>query len=179
MSAKSMIYVKVREEDIGTSVTPDKNLIYAKGLRISDIGGDEVIPDSEVDKVPHVQLDGQYIGIYHHWDGFPSNVGRTLVTKFNTYKEALNLMLYGDESDITEGSVIIPYLLRGGGYKKQADTPPEVCNKIPSDLKKSRWVDYVYLFKEGEWYYDTASCCTSKKYRWKKLKEYLEKRKIK
>ena len=179
MSVRSMIYVKLRKEDIGKTVNPDKKLIYAKGLQFADIGGNTVIPDSEVDKVPPVTLDGKYIGIYHHWDGFPNGVGKALISAFNNYEDALNLMLYGYESDICDGAVIIPYLLRGGGYKKEADTPPNLSNKIPTDLGKTHWAEYVYLFKDGEWYYDKASCCTFKKYNWKKVKEYLEKRKIK
>ena len=78
-------------------------------------------------------------------------------------------MLYGDESDITDGSVIIPYTLRGGGYAKEVDMPPTMYDKIPPDLGKTRWAEYVYLFKDGEWYYDTASSRPLKQYRWKRL----------
>ncbi len=172
MSNVSMIFVKVKNEDIGKTMCPDKQLIYAQELRISDIGGNKLIPETEIDKVQPVVLDKEYIGIYHHWDGFPGGVGNALVKYFNSYETALNLMLYGGESDITDGSVIIPYTLRGGGYKKMEDMPPVMYDKIPPDLGKTQWAGYVYLFKDGEWYYDTASKSARKKYSWKKLRAF-------
>ena len=148
-------------------------MIYAKGLRFGDVDSDKRIPEKEIDKVPSLELGARYIGIYHHWDGYPEGVGDTLVNKFNTYEDALNLMLYGDESSINGEETIEPYLLRGAGYKKAEDTPPMLVAKIPMDLGNTHWAEYVYLFKNGEWYFDNAYMGKHKRYTWKKVSEYL------
>ena len=179
MSTRSMIFVKINKEDIGKTVIPNKEMIYAKDLRFGDVDSSKAIPEEEIDKVPAVNLDGKYIGIYHHWDGYPEGVGVTLTKRFNTYEDALNLMLYGDESSINSSVCIIPYVLRGGGYKKSEDTPPNMYNKIPPNLGDISWAEYVYLFKDGEWYFDNASWSKTKRYKWKKVTEYLERRAMK
>jgi hypothetical protein len=176
MSTRSMIFVKINKEDQGKTVAPNKEMIYAKGLGFGDVDSSNAIPEEEIDKVPAVKLDDKYIGIYHHWDGYPEGVGDTLTRRFNTYEDALNLLLYGDESSINSSVCIIPYILRGCGYKKKEDTPPNLYNKILSNLGETNWAEYVYLFKDGEWYFDTASYSKTKRYRWKKVKAYLESR---
>ena len=172
MSIRSMIFVEVLPEDLGKELKPNKNLIYNKGLRFENIDDDSRISDKEIDKFPAVLLDKKYIGIYHHWDGHPLDVGSALIKCFNTYKEALNLMLYGSESTIIE--CVRPYRLRGGSYNGCLDDAPLLEDEIPTDLAYSCWSEYVYLFKNGVWLY--ASAIPDEKtgeYNWYALEEDL------
>lgn len=179
MSTRSCIFVEVKKEDFLKRMKPDKEMLYAKGYHFGDVDSEKRIPEEEVDKVPATELSAKYIGIYHHWDGYPDGVGETLVNKFNTYEEALNLMLFGDQSTINREDELLPYWLRGAGYKKSEDTPPMLESKIPMDLGKTHWAEYVYLFKNGEWYFDRAYYEKRKRYTWKKLADYLAKEKEK
>ena len=173
MSTRSMIFVEVLPKDLGKEVKPNKNLIYKKGLQFENIDDDTRIADEEVDKFPAILLDKKYIGIYHHWQGGPLTVGRSLIENFNTYKEALNLMLYGCESSIIYGRVR-PYTLRGGKYKSNDGEPPLLEDEIPLDLAYSCWSDYVYLFTNGAWQFaSTFHDESSGKYDWKPLHETL------
>lgn len=172
MNTRSMIFVEVVPEHLGNEVKPDKNLIYKKGLQFENIDDDARIADVEVDKYPGVLLDKKYIGIYHHWEGDPLGVGRSLIENFNTYKEALNLMLYGSESSII-GSVR-PYTLLGGTYKSDDEQPPILEDEIPLDLAYSCWADYVYLFTNGAWQFASAfPDKSSGKYEWEPLQEAI------
>ena len=170
----SLIFVEVLPEDLGKEIKPDKSLIYAKGLRFEDIGGDQ-IADKEVDKFPPVWLGNKYIGIDHHWDGQPWDVGRALVKRFNSYEEALNLMTYGSVYTIT-GSRIIPKMLLGGVYNFTEDMLPFMYDNLLegiSDIQCAEYTypySYVYLYANGEWMY--AKGRPSKKtgkYNWKPL----------
>ncbi len=86
MSIRRMIFLEVLPNDLGKEVKPDKNFIYKKGLRFENIDDGRRIADKEIDKFPAVFLDKKYIGIYHHWDGHPLDVGSALIKCFNTYK---------------------------------------------------------------------------------------------
>ena len=159
--------VEVPELEIPEVETPE---VEVPQMEIPEVE----IPEAEIEKVPAVKLDGKYIGIYHHWDGYPEGVGDTLVKRFNTYEDALNLLLYGDESSINSSVCIIPYILRGGGYKKAEDTPPHMYDRIPANLGVTHCAEFVYLFKDGEWYFDTA-VGTKKRHNWEKVDTFLKK----
>lgn len=77
MSTRCNVYVKLREEDKGTT---NKSLKFGNPVYISD--------------------DTNYIGIYCHHDGYPEGVGEVLKTNYNTYEKALELVLNGDTSSI-------------------------------------------------------------------------------
>ena len=176
MSTRSMIFVEVKAEDMGKTLKPNKNLIYAKGLRFADVDGwrddKKTIPEAEIDKVPATEITGKYIGIYHHWDGYPEGVGDTLLNLFNTYEDALNLMLYGSESTINCEGEIEPYWLRGCRFGRE-DTPPSLHTEIPKNLNETCWAEYVYLFKDGEWLFDETYGDKSKGYNWQNLADHL------
>lgn len=171
MSTKCMIFVEVLPEDIGKVAEPDKQLIYAKGLRFENLGDGRPIAEEEIDKFPGILLNKKYIGIYDHWDGYPEDIGSTLLERFNTYKDALNLMLYGDESTIVDS--VRPHTLRGTIYKGEDDAPPLLEDTIPTDLAYSCWSDFVYLFTNGKWMYANAFSGINGKYDWNALEEDL------
>ena len=45
-----------------------------------------------------LQLEGQIISVYHHWDGYPDWLGVTLNKKFNTREKVAELIDGGDMS---------------------------------------------------------------------------------
>ena len=180
MSTRSVIILQINPEDLGKTVVPDKQKLYAKGIKFEKVDyynpQDEEIKESEIDKFEPVEITGKYMMIYHHWDGYPEGVGETLTTTYTTYEDIINLLAYGDESSINEGKVI-PYSIRGGLYKKDEYTPPRFEKSIPKDLANGYWAEFVYLFRKGKWYFSPAY--TNGKYRWTDLKEYLIKKKLK
>ena len=85
----------------------------------------------------------KYLTIYHHWDAYPSGLGKELKKNYKTYEDVLNLCLAGGFSTILDGCM--PY----GGIKGDwGDTPPEKSDEvIPCRFH------YQYLFEDGVWYY--------------------------
>lgn len=81
--------------------------------------------------------------IYHHWDGYIDALGETLFKEYNSYEEALNLVLGGDCSTIN--GTYTPYAVREGedwdGIKPRA-----------IDEKYPRKEEYDYMFKDDQWY---------------------------
>lgn len=171
MSTKCMIFVEVSSEDLGKVVKPDKQLIYAKGLRFQDCDDEKQFPEEDIDKFPEVLLNKRYIGIYDHWDGYPPDIGDTLLECFNTYKDALNLMLFGDESTIVD--FLRPHALCSTIYKDEDVVSPTLVDDIPTDLFHSRESDFVYLFKNGIWRYTSAASGLHGGYKWFSLEEDL------
>lgn len=85
----------------------------------------------------------KYLTIYHHWDAYPSNLGKELKKHYNTYEDVLNLCLAGGFSTILDGCM--PY---GGLKGTWGNTPPEKSDEvIPCRFH------YQYLFEDGVWYY--------------------------
>ena len=103
-----------------------------------------------------LQLEGQIISVYHHWDGYPSWLGVTLEKKFNTREKVSELIDGGDMSccdsdsdwDLKEcESHVQYYSLRG------EDCPPKISESITEYLDQTERTDgeYAYLFDNGEW----------------------------
>jgi len=81
--------------------------------------------------------------IYHHWDGYPEGVGKTLLEEYNSYEEALNLVLGGDCSSIN--GTYTPYVVRKG--EDWDSIKPEA---VDENYKMQE--EYDYMFKDGEWF---------------------------
>ena len=171
MSTRSNIILAVNQEDIGKIITPDKTKLYTKGIRFEDVDSNSRISEQEIDKFEPVKITGKFMIIYHHWDGYPEGVGETLINSYNTYEDVLNLLTYGDESTINEKKVM-PYSIRGGQYRKSEYTPARFENRIPDDLEKSSWAEYVYLFINGEWLF-SSTYHEDGAYHWESLQEHL------
>ena len=105
-----------------------------------------------------LQLEGQIISVYHHWDGYPEWLGVTLNKKFNTRELVEELIDGGDmsccDSDNTwdydeklEVSRPLYYSERG------EDCPPKISESITEFLDQTEYTDgeYAYLFDNGEW----------------------------
>ena len=83
--------------------------------------------------------------IYCHWDGYPDGVGASLQSSYNSYEEALALILGGDLSSLYY-SHSFPYSLGQG----------EDANRCaPTVLQKAELnEDYLYVFdyKSNQWF---------------------------
>ena len=136
MSTRSMIIIKVKPEHIGKTIK-----FNAKKLPVKLTGwGSEKVRS----KCKPTVLEKPYIGIYCHWDGYPSDVGSTLVDNFADYDTALNLIAGGYCSIVSDGEVR-HYANRYGEKwdwikPMQSDTPP-ICSSVL----------YAYVFKNGKW----------------------------
>lgn len=140
MSTRSCIIVKVRENEIGTTQKYSDEKSKAPA---SSWGG------SGINKCEDVKIEKPYIGVYCHWDGYPSGVGAALKVFADTYERALNLVLGGSISSIGEDN-FTHYANRDGevwSYIEpiQGDTAIDVNAKVDED--------YAYLFDEdnGGW----------------------------
>ena len=103
-----------------------------------------------------LQLEGQIISAYHHWDGYPEWLGVTLNKKFNTRELVEELIDGGDMSccdsdtdwDLKDcESHVQYYSLRG------EDCPPKIAESITEFFEQTENTDgeYAYLFNNGEW----------------------------
>lgn len=83
--------------------------------------------------------------IYCHWDGYPDGVGASLQSGYNSYEQALALILGGDLSSLDE-SYSCPYSLGDG----------EDANRCaPTVLQKAQLNEeylYVFDYKSNRWF---------------------------
>lgn len=151
MSTRSNIAIILKEED--------KAVVFkALNERLEKAG----------DRFRYGVDNGNVLQIYCHYDGYLNCVGNELINGFNSYDEALELILAGDVSYI-EGGVACHYTSKG---KDWASNRPE------QRMHARRNGDYLYVFKDGTWkipvndemidieYIDTEGYCS--------IKDYLE-----
>ena len=157
MSTRSNIYLKLKDESKGQTIKFDfDKLPREHGEQHAELE----FPIKDVT----IPQNAEYIGIYHHWDGYPEGVGVTLVKKFNDYDTILNLLLGGNASSIN-GDVIRQYCAWDGEDWKleqpnQLDYDECICSE-----------KYIYKFENGKWYFKAYAY---KDEEWKDLREYLE-----
>ena len=112
MSTRSMIFVAVNPKDIG------KPVIYEPAVNTAGI---KFYEDQEVKQWSienDIIANRKYISIYCHSDGYPEGIGRTLITFYNDYEKAFNLM----------GAGAIVYLEKIS--ESFMDTPPATSDEI-------------------------------------------------
>lgn len=105
------------------------------------------------------RADGSVIGIYCHWDGYPSHHVPILTKHYNTEALALALVEPGDMSSLAESV----------GEKHNFDARPDgQCNYYGRDrgeknteariyptreaFDRDAHNDYAYLFRGGKWW---------------------------
>lgn len=141
MSTNSNIIIQVSDKFIKTT-----HQFMPTALPVPESQWDSYGESKDFDKSQPVKITKPYLGIYCHWDGDPDTVGKALVTKFDTFEKAFNLILGGDCSVITEDKVL-----------RYATRPAEEWKSIKpkqlDEIKKfTEWANYVYVFKENRWY---------------------------
>ena len=150
MATRSNLCLILNKEDIGKVVKFNANKLPK-----------DVTYDNEfLDLVEEVTLEKPVLEIYHHWDGYPENLGKTLLEQYNDYDTILNLLLGGDASTINNNNVCQYCAWRGEDWEyvkpKQLDKP--AFNE-----------EYLYKFENGVWYFKDIY----ENKDWTILKEYL------
>ena len=125
MSTRSNIYLKLKDESKGQTIKFDfSKLPTAHGEQHAKL--EFPIKDVTIPK------NAEYIGVYHHWDGYITGVGETLLESYTDYDTILNMLIMGDISTINGG--VTSYQ----GWRNE-DCP--ACIITPKS-KTSHWVSY-------------------------------------
>lgn len=150
MATRSNICLILNKEDIGKVVK----------FNATKLPKDVTYDNEFLNLVEEVTLEKPVLEIYHHWDGYPENLGKTLLEQYNDYDTILNLLLGGDASTINNNNVCQYCAWRGEDWEyvkpKQLDKP--AFNE-----------EYLYKFENGVWYFRDEY----ENEDWTNLREYL------
>jgi len=125
MSTRSNIYLKLKDESKGQTIKFDfSKLPTAHGEQHAELE----FPIKDVT----IPQDAEYIGVYHHWDGYITGVGQTLLESYTDYDTILNLLVMGDISTINGG--VTSYQ----GWRNE-DCPARI---ITAKSKATHWKTY-------------------------------------
>ena len=98
---------------------------------------------------------GNILSVYHHWDGYPSWLGRILTTHYNTRAKAAELIDGGDMSSAWTncGWQNETRSETGPMYysERSDDCPPRLDQDLCEFLLPDNSEEYAYLFRNGEW----------------------------
>lgn len=162
MATRSFIGVVVNPQDKGKAIEPSLELL---GKDIETILENPEFHTTTIDESTEV------IRIYHHWDGYPSGVGKTLLEEFNNYEKAINLIAFGDASTINGTDAVFYNSWREGEDWRHTKPRQYTSEQAYEDSCDE---DYAYLFKDGKWY--VKKCWADKSEQdWKELTEILTK----
>ena len=148
MATRSNICLVLKKEDIGKVMKFDETKL-PKGVTCYN---------EFLNKVEEVTLEKPVLEIYHHWDGYPDGVGKTLLKQYNDYNTILNLLLGGDASSINGDSVCQYCAWVGEDW--ESVKPEQLDNPVLNE-------EYLYKFENGVWYFRDEN------EDWTNLEEYL------
>lgn len=148
MSTPSRIILKIRKEDIGKTIKFDVNKLPTPlgDWAMRDHEGVIYRDDTTNDFSKKVTLKGEYIAIYCHWDGYPSDVGKTLRKYYNDYETALNMIAGGWCSAIS-----CEHIIRYANRKNESWKIIKPLQGSLDTLRKSIYGQYEYTFEDGKW----------------------------
>ena len=93
-----------------------------------------------------IQLqDDSILSVYHHWDGYPSWLGRILKTHYNTKAKVSELIDGGDMS------VAWGYDNQPEYYSARGENCPPSLMTMNEYLDKNNNEEYAYIFRNNEW----------------------------
>ena len=98
--------------------------------------------------------DDSILSVYHHWDGYPTWLGRILKSHYNTKEKVAELIDGGDMSSCWNDEVW-GKKLPVGKYAPEyysargEDCPPRYDNSVEDFLSNGE--EYSYIFRDGEW----------------------------
>ena len=99
--------------------------------------------------------DGSILSVYHHWDGYPSWLGRILTTHYNAKSLAEELIDGGDMSCCwtderwDDSGVKGVYGANYYSYRGD-DCPPRLDKDMDEFFADGE--EYSYIFRNGNWY---------------------------
>ena len=102
-----------------------------------------------------IQLqDDSILSVYHHWDGYPTWLGRILNTHYNT-KEKVSALIDGGDMSSCWNDEVWGKKLPQGEYAPEyysargEDCPPRYDNCVEDFLSNGE--EYSYIFRNGKW----------------------------
>jgi hypothetical protein len=98
--------------------------------------------------------DGSVLSAYHHWDGYPSWLGRILETHYNSKELAAELIDGGDMSSAwTNAGFNNETVAQGPLYYSQRgdNCPPRLDADLCEYLLPDNSEEFAYIFRNGEW----------------------------
>ena len=114
---------------------------------------------------------GDFTGSYCHWDGYPSHNGRILLEHYSSKGKARELIRLGGLSSLGERAKPLNPEAHSFDHKEEGTTvayhrdrgePWETVKPATADtlshlawLADGSWCEYVYLFWNGHWSYNT------------------------
>jgi len=102
-----------------------------------------------------IQLsDESILSVYHHWDGYPTWLGKVLNTHYSSKEKVEELIDGGDMSTCWSDSIWGDKLPEGEYapeyYSARGENcPPRLDNDLSEYLKESE--EYSYIFRDGAW----------------------------
>jgi len=104
-----------------------------------------------------IQLsDDSILSVYHHWDGYPSWLGRILRTHYNTKEKVSELIDCGDMSCCwTDSSWGKPHVDgKKYGPETYADRGEDCPPRLDKDMEEffSDGEEYSYIFRNNNWF---------------------------
>ena len=146
MATRSNIAIILRPEDRNRTLNvmdecfddyrPRMQCPYCRSAKPEDLKN--IFPNCEPKGNPVLQ-------IYCHWDGYPDGVGASLQSSYNSYEEALALILGGDLSSLDD-SETCPYSL-GEGEDANLCAPA-----VLQEAKLNEEYLYVFDYKTNQWF---------------------------
>ena len=103
-----------------------------------------------------IQLqDDSILSVYHHWDGYPTWLGKILKSHYNTKEKVAELLDGGDMSSCWNDTIWGEKRTDGQKYGPEyysargEDCPPRYDNSVEDFLSNGE--EYSYIFRDGEW----------------------------
>lgn len=141
MSTRSSILIQVPDSFLNSTAKYNSEIFKDRKLIEIDGWGEEDCKD----KAEEIFISKPYLGIYCHNDGYPNGVGKDLISNYNDFSSAFNLILGGDCSVIIQGN-IQRYATRKG--EKWEYIQPRQLDKVKTVSDDS---EYLYLFENNHW----------------------------
>jgi hypothetical protein len=104
--------------------------------------------------------DGSVLSVYHHWDGYPSWLGRILKTHYNSYEKAAELIDGGDMSSCWTNERwtgdrwgAYPTKIEECGPQYYSQRGDDCSPRLDANLTQylCDGEEYAYLYRRGEW----------------------------
>ena len=109
---------------------------------------------------------GKIHAIYVHSDGYPNGVGHKLLNHYSSFKVAKELFKFGNARSLGSTLKECSFYERDWGRdeEKARQYNNEWC--FLNDMSGDIFIEYVYLFKKGEWYVSGQKSMKAPKDHW-------------
>ena len=90
--------------------------------------------------------------IYVHSDGYPDGVGLCLLKNYSSFKKAKELFKFGNASSLGDTLKECSFYARDWGRSEEKARTYNNEWHYLNDISGDIFIEYVYLFKKGEWH---------------------------